>query len=74
MESEILKIAHISTTDLGFILAFNMTKKETLWIDKEEYNKTEDIRKFLKDFKRDVYLLLNDKIDYITVEYSEVKY
>ncbi len=70
MKSEILKIVRIITENFDFIVCNHITNDHIVWIDKERYNEEEEIRKFLKDYKEEVDLLLNGKIDYILVEYD----
>ena len=74
MEKKILKTTRIQTQDLDFAFGYHTQNRYIVLIDKKLYNEEKQVREFLKDYKRDIYLLLNDKIDYITVEYSEVKY
>jgi methionine synthase I (cobalamin-dependent) len=70
MESKLLKIARIITEDLTFIFGNHGTNDYIVWVDKKRYNEEKEIRKFLKDYKEEVDLLLNDKIDCILVEYD----
>ena len=70
MESKLLKIARIITEDLNFIFGNHATNDYIVWVDKKRYNKEKEIRNFLKDYKEEVDLLLNDKIDCILVEYD----
>lgn len=74
MEKEILKTTRIQTQDLDFVFGYHRENGYIVLIDKKLYNEEEDVREFLKDYKRDVYLLLNDKIDYIIVEHREPQY
>lgn len=70
MEREILKIAHILTTNWAFIFNTRFTNTDRLWVDKELYLINKDIQAFLKEYKEEVALLLNGKIDYILIEYD----